>query len=108
MLVLGGCQLLALGIMGEYIGRLHHNVNRKPQYVERHIFDERRITRPAGRPNRIATSPAGDLPMSVPATSDRDTAGQAREQLLARIATGLACPKCRGPLDPEPGTPRRA
>ena len=35
VLVLGGLQLLALGIMGEYIGRLHLNVNRKPQYTVR-------------------------------------------------------------------------
>ena len=32
VLVLGGFQLLSLGIMGEYIGRLHLNVNRKPQF----------------------------------------------------------------------------
>ena len=32
ILVLGGLQLLGLGIMGEYVGRLHLNVNRKPQY----------------------------------------------------------------------------
>ena len=37
ILVLGGCQLLALGIMGEYLGRLHLNVNRKPQYTVRTI-----------------------------------------------------------------------
>jgi undecaprenyl-phosphate 4-deoxy-4-formamido-L-arabinose transferase len=37
ILVLGGIQLLALGIMGEYVGRLHLNVNRKPQYVVRRI-----------------------------------------------------------------------
>jgi hypothetical protein len=35
VLVLGGLQLLALGVIGEYLGRLHLNVNRKPQYVER-------------------------------------------------------------------------
>lgn len=35
ILVLGGMQLVSLGIMGEYIGRLHLNVNRKPQYVVR-------------------------------------------------------------------------
>lgn len=34
-LILGGLQLLSLGVMGEYLGRLHLNVNRKPQYVER-------------------------------------------------------------------------
>ena len=43
VLVLGGLQLLSLGIMGEYIGRLHLNVNRKPQFTVRKIItpDER-------------------------------------------------------------------
>jgi undecaprenyl-phosphate 4-deoxy-4-formamido-L-arabinose transferase len=47
ILVLGGVQLLALGVMGEYLGRLHLNVNRKPQYVIRHM---RREGREAGSP----------------------------------------------------------
>jgi undecaprenyl-phosphate 4-deoxy-4-formamido-L-arabinose transferase len=38
VLVLGGIQLMSLGVMGEYLGRLHLNVNRKPQYVERHVL----------------------------------------------------------------------
>lgn len=38
ILVLGGTQLLGLGIIGEYLGRVHLNVNRKPQYVERQIL----------------------------------------------------------------------
>ncbi len=37
ILILGGAQLLALGIIGEYLGRLHLNVNRKPQYVIRRL-----------------------------------------------------------------------
>ncbi len=37
VLMLGGAQLIALGVMGEYLGRLHLNVNRKPQYVCREI-----------------------------------------------------------------------
>lgn len=37
ILVLGGVQLLALGVIGEYLGRLHLNVNRKPQYVIRQV-----------------------------------------------------------------------
>lgn len=37
ILILGGVQLLALGVIGEYLGRLHLNVNRKPQYVIRNI-----------------------------------------------------------------------
>jgi undecaprenyl-phosphate 4-deoxy-4-formamido-L-arabinose transferase len=35
---LGGVQLLALGIIGEYLGRVHLNINRKPQYVERRVL----------------------------------------------------------------------
>lgn len=37
ILVLGGIQLLALGVIGEYLGRLHLNVNRKPQYLIRQV-----------------------------------------------------------------------
>ncbi len=37
VLVLGGLQLLSLGVIGEYIGRLHLNVNRKPQYTIRQV-----------------------------------------------------------------------
>jgi len=40
-LTLGGIQLLALGIIGEYLGRVHLNINRKPQYVERHVLGSR-------------------------------------------------------------------
>lgn len=32
VMVLGGLQLLALGMIGEYVGRIHMNLNRKPQY----------------------------------------------------------------------------
>lgn len=35
VLVLGGLQLLTLGVMGEYIGRMHLNLNNRPQYVLR-------------------------------------------------------------------------
>lgn len=37
ILTLGGLQLLGLGIIGEYLGRLHLNVNEKPQYRERYV-----------------------------------------------------------------------
>ena len=35
--VLGGIQLLALGTIGEYLGRLHINFNRKPQFLVREV-----------------------------------------------------------------------
>ena len=41
ILVLGGVQLLSLGMIGEYLGRLHLNVNRKPQYTIRNVCASR-------------------------------------------------------------------
>jgi glycosyltransferase involved in cell wall biosynthesis len=38
ILVLGGIQLLSLGIIGEYVGRVHLNLNKKPQFVVRTIM----------------------------------------------------------------------
>jgi undecaprenyl-phosphate 4-deoxy-4-formamido-L-arabinose transferase len=55
VLLLGGAQLLALGIMGEYLGRLHMNVNRKPQYFERQVLgrpSEDAQDQPPGAPPR--------------------------------------------------------
>ncbi len=41
VLVMGGVQLLALGVMGEYLGRIHLNINHKPQFVVRSILPTR-------------------------------------------------------------------
>jgi polyisoprenyl-phosphate glycosyltransferase len=35
IVVLGGFQLMTLGVLGEYVGRTHLNVNQGPQYVVR-------------------------------------------------------------------------
>lgn len=40
ILVLGGVQLLSLGLIGEYLGRIHLNLNRKPQFIVRHLLDD--------------------------------------------------------------------
>lgn len=48
--VLGGLQLLALGVIGEYLGRLHLNVNRKPQYRERQILGQHEAVHAFGEP----------------------------------------------------------
>lgn len=36
-----GVQLLTLGIIGEYLGRLHLNINERPQFVERAILERK-------------------------------------------------------------------
>lgn len=66
VLVLGGVQLLALGVMGEYLGRLHLNVNRKPQYVERHV-----VRAAEGEADGLAPEPEV---LHGPAASDRGPA----------------------------------
>ncbi len=38
ILVLGGLQLLGLGIVGEYLGRVHLNLNQRPQYTIRQML----------------------------------------------------------------------
>ena len=60
VLVLGGTQLLALGMIGEYLGRLHLNVNRKPQYSERAVLaDGADLQAEADLPSTEVSLPAG-------------------------------------------------
>ena len=50
--VLGGIQLLALGTIGEYLGRLHINFNRKPQFLVRDSLADSEPSDPSGLPVR--------------------------------------------------------
>jgi undecaprenyl-phosphate 4-deoxy-4-formamido-L-arabinose transferase len=66
VLVLAGVQLVVVGLIGEYLGRMFLAVNRKPQYLVREVFrrgaDGLEVERPtvdtraAGQPHREAAA----------------------------------------------------
>ena len=37
MLILGGMNLIMLGLIGEYVGRIYISINNAPQYVIREL-----------------------------------------------------------------------
>jgi len=67
VLVLAGVQLIVVGVIGEYLGRMFLATNRKPQYLVREIFrrgaDGLQVERPrvntqaAGQPYRVPSQP---------------------------------------------------
>jgi hypothetical protein len=78
VLVLGGLQLVALGILGSYVGRLYDEAKRRPLYL---VWEEVGPTssprRPTGESPRLAHRRAG-VPeregMEPPASTGRTTA----------------------------------
>jgi undecaprenyl-phosphate 4-deoxy-4-formamido-L-arabinose transferase len=71
VLVLAGVQLVVIGMIGEYLGRMFLAVNRKPQYLVREVFRRgpggsgggldverpRADTRAGGQPHREPSEP---------------------------------------------------
>ncbi|MCS7305238.1 MAG: glycosyltransferase family 2 protein [Thermoguttaceae bacterium] len=81
ILVLGGLQLLALGILGEYLGRVHLNLNQRPQYTIRHVLPSGLPAQPATqdhpRPANLSASrplpPRGEAVNVIPAQAGTQT-----------------------------------
>ena len=67
VLVLAGVQLVLVGLIGEYLGRMFLAVNRKPQYLVREVFRQRTDGaavggRAAGGRHRAAGQPYREPP----------------------------------------------
>jgi glycosyltransferase involved in cell wall biosynthesis len=59
LFVSSGLQMLSLGIIGEYLGRVLININQKPQFVERTVLSSARSSATAPRPeNRSDVRPS--------------------------------------------------
>jgi dolichol-phosphate mannosyltransferase len=66
MLILGGAQLLLLGVFGEYLGRLYMEAKHRPLFVVDRVLAQR----PAAE--RVALDMASILSRSRDRTNDQD------------------------------------
>ena len=79
MLILGGAQLLLLGVFGEYLGRLYIEAKRRPLFVVDRVLTHRPAA--AERRDRIALDMAAILSRSPARASEQETGHEIRNLL---------------------------
>jgi undecaprenyl-phosphate 4-deoxy-4-formamido-L-arabinose transferase len=57
ILFLGGIQLLTIGMLGEYVGQMHLNINSRPQYVQKVRLSRRAQSEPRASERATESSP---------------------------------------------------
>jgi dolichol-phosphate mannosyltransferase len=72
---LSGVQLISLGILGEYLGRLFEEVKRRPEFIIRNRLNFSRDAAPAARGD-LAAERTGDLEPAQPGSAGRETNGE--------------------------------
>lgn len=68
VLFLGGMQLLALGMVGEYVARIFVQVQARPYYLVKEVLESGSGTPPGG-PREVARGEAPPVPPGTPASS---------------------------------------